>query len=99
MKIQYKYTFNEVILKFPYSSFLQNYFIKGLFIPKVHTYVGEFRTEYVQFPVGSSVDILDSLSQGPDVWRRPVVGLEEAEELEFEERAMNVGGRSLVTGY
>ena len=78
---------------------LQDYFIKGLFIPKVHTYVGEFRTEYVQFPVGSSVDILDSLSQGPDVWRRPVVGLEEAEELEFEERTMNVGGRSLVTGY
>ena len=78
---------------------LQDYFIKGLFVPKVHSFVGEFRTEFIQFPIGTSVDILDSIAQGPDVWHRPMLGLSELEATEIEERTMNRDGRSLVTGY
>ena len=61
--------------------------------------MGEFQIEYIQFPVGSSVDILDSLSQGPDVWRRPMLGFNDFEEKEIESRELNMEGRSLVTGY
>lgn len=78
---------------------LQDYCIKGLFIPKIHVLRGEFITEFTQFPVGSSVDILDSLAQGPDVWRRPNIGFEEAEELEMEQMELGLYGRSSVTGY
>lgn len=77
---------------------LQDYFIKGFFIPKNHQMVGEFRTEFVQFPIGASVDILDSLAQGPDVWRRPMIGGPTESEL-IEEYEQQTGGRSLVTGY
>lgn len=78
---------------------LQDYFVKGLYVPKAHQFVGDFRTEYVQFPIGATVDILDSMSQGPDVWRRPLLGQVELEAQEIEERELSMDGRSLVTGY
>lgn len=78
---------------------LQDYAIKGFYLPEKHQFRGDFVTEFVQFPVGSSVDILDSLAQGPDVWRRPMVGLEEAEEKELEQMEFNMDGRNFVTGY
>lgn len=78
---------------------LQDYFIKGLALPKAHPFLTEFITEYSQFPLGSSVDILDAMAQGPDVWRRPTLDLEQIEEAELERHELAMDGRSAVTGY
>lgn len=37
----------------------------------------DFTLEYVQFPSGQTVDLLDAFSHGPEVWRRPISDNEE----------------------
>jgi hypothetical protein len=55
---------------------------------------GDFIEEFVQFPNGSTVDVLDAFAYGPIMWGEPAEEVDEArEEYEFEEE------RNEVTGY
>ena len=59
----------------------------------------DFLEEYRQFPLGSTVDVLDAWAYGPHQWSTPVEDVSDDEELEKFERAYDDHNRSTVTGY
>ena len=56
----------------------------------------DFLEEYHQFPVGSTVDLLDAWAYGPHMWFEP---LDDEEDVKEERVFQRHSGRSEVTGY
>ena len=67
----------------------------------IHRSMVDFIGEWESFPSGQTVDLLDALAYGPQIWAPPIMEDEELEEGEEEWAAANrwTIGRSPVTGY
>ena len=55
--------------------------------------------EYRMFPNGPTVDLLDALAYGEDMWSKPFTEEEDAADREAESDFDALGGRDAITGY
>ena len=77
---------------------LQPYFERG----EIHVLrsQSELLQEYVEFPIGNTVDLLDALAYGPQIWEVPELADGADEYDEWSDRGMSqLTGRSAYTGY
>lgn len=66
----------------------------------VHRDMMDFHEEWEAFPEGRTMDLLDAIAYGPDIWAPPEgAGVEEYDEEEEREMEIRSLGRSPVTGY
>ena len=78
---------------------VQPYFERGeIYVQKAHT---KLIDQYLQFPTGDDMDVLDAFAYGPQVWEMPDVDGEAADDDEEEKVGLEftMGGRSAYTGY
>lgn len=76
---------------------LQPYLERGLIW--VRKDMEEFLDEYVTFPSGATLDILDAFAYGPDLWSKPITDDDYADEKYAQEQFENFSERDELTGY
>src|SRR5436190_13288241 len=65
----------------------------------VRTDMQDLLDEYRMFPNGPTVDLLDALAYGEDMWSKPFTEEEDAADREAESDFDALGGRDAITGY
>ena len=55
--------------------------------------------EYRMFPQGPTMDLMDALAYGEDMWSKPFTDADEADDREAEADFDVLGGRDVMTGY
>ena len=76
---------------------LQPYLERGLIW--VRRDFEQFLEEYVTFPSGSTLDLIDAFAYGPDLWDKPFTQKDEADDDEAMQQFDQFGGRDEITGY